>query len=226
MKSEQDLAAEVAPSSLQALCPAGVTISRVSLQFSEDATEETIQAVDKMLEEVGRCQLYLVGDYINYLYHSQGEAIARQRIERSYAPESIKVASWVCRHVSTERRLISPSFGHAIEVAKLDPTGQELWLTRARDEGLSTKQLRAELRKSKAIGTNTKNQGPVDQQAARASEAWEVFRAWYQAQSPDFSGEQKAEWDTALLPFVTDYVAHMSREDFERVGEARASFQN
>lgn len=226
MITEQIHAVQVAPSSLQSLCPAGVTISRVSLQFTTDANEETMQAVDRLLEEVGESHQYLLGDYVNHLYQVQGEAVARERILRSYSPETVKVAAWVCKQVATERRLIAPSFAHAQTVASLEPTEQEIWLTKARDEGWNRKELRAELRQRAAIGKRAPNQAPVDQQAARASEAWEVFRAWYQAHSPDFSPEQKAEWDTALLPFVTDFVAHQGHEDFERLYGARLAFIN
>ena len=221
MLTEHDIAEQTAPSSLQALCPVGVRISRVSLQFTAEATEETMQAVDRLLEEVGESQLYLLGDYVNHLYQVQGEAVARQRIQSSYAPESVRVAAWVCKQVATERRLIAPSYSHAQEVAKLTPVEQEAWLTKARDEAWSKKQLRAELRQRAAVGKGAPDQGPVDQGAARASEAFEVFRAWYQTNAAEFTPGQKAAWDTALLPLVTDYVAQQSDEDFEALYEAR-----
>ena len=221
MKTSQQISEEVAPSTLQALCPAGVRLSRVSLEFTEAATEETEQAVERLLEEVGASQLYLVGDYLNYLYQTKGEKVARQRIEQSYTPESQRTAMWMCKRVSIERRLLSPSVGHSQAVASLDPTEQEIWLTKARDEKWSVKQTRAELRKRSAISNGSANQAPVDQSASRASEAFEVFAAWYQGNSPQFTSDQQEEWNQALLPLLTEAIAHLDDEDFERVCGAR-----
>ena len=224
MKSEEQHASDLAPSSLQALCPAGVIITRVSLTFTEAATEQTEQQVDSLLDELGASELYLVGDYLNYLHRTKGEDTARARIERSYAPETLRGAMWVCKKVATERRLISPSFGHSTAVAGLDAVEQEIWLTQAREEKWRVKDLRAALRRRVAVSKGAPNQAPVDAVASTASEAWEVFKAYWKAHAPDLEGEQKAEWDGELFPFVTDYVAHLNENDFRRLCQAREAF--
>lgn len=225
MKTEQQNAADTAPSTLQTLCPKGVSISQVSLQFDNTADEASMQSVDRLMEEIGKSHHYLLGDYLLHLNQVQGEGTARERIARCESPEVAKQAMWVCKFVAVERRLIAPSYSHAREVARLEPVDQEHWLSRARAEGLNARQLRAELRQSKAITTKTTaNQAPIDQAASRASQGFEVFRAWYQANSPDFTADQQTEWHAALLPLVTDVVAHLGIEEFERVCAARQTF--
>ena len=224
MKSEQTIASELAPSSLQALCPAGVIITRVSLAFTDAATEETERRVDELLAEVGASGLYLVGDYVNYLHRTKGEEVARAYIDRSYAPETVRVATWVCRKVATERRLISPSFNHSSVVAGLDATQQELWLTKAREQKWKVKELRAELRQRATVTKGAPNQAPPDRPASAAWEAFEVFTAWWMANAPDFEEEQKAEADESLLPLVTAYVARLSENEFRHICQAREAF--
>lgn len=224
MKSESDIASDLAPSSLQALCPAGVIITRVSLEFTAAATEEAERFVDGLLDEVGGSHLYQIGDYLNYLHKTKGEEVTRKRIERSYAPETVRGAMWMTKRVTTERRLLSPGYTHSLAVASLKPTEQEHWLTQARENAWTVKQLRTQLRQRQAIGKGAPSQAPADPAAATASEAFEVFRAWYQAHAPAFTSEQKAEWDEALCPLVTDHVAHLEPADFERLCGARQAF--
>ena len=212
MKTEHDLVQESAPSSLLPLFPVGVHVSRVSLVLTAEATEESIAATERLLAEVGHSHQYLIGDYANYLRTTQGKKVARAWMQRTGAASTANAAAWVCSRVTPARRLMAPSFGHAEAVAAMDPTDQEVWLTKAFDEELSCQALRAEVRRSKAVAKDAPPQAPIDQTAARLSEAWEVFAALYEASAPDFTPEQREAWDARLFPFVSDHLSRLTQD--------------
>ena len=68
------------------------------------------------------------------------------------------------------------------------------------------RELRAEIRMSKAQVTNGADQGPLDQRAARASQGFEVFSAWYQTAVPAFTKKQRKEWDESREPLVEEWL--------------------
>ena len=146
------------------------------------------------------------GDYLNHLASARGVEYAEAKCASSYDADTLKKSAWVCRHVDPSRRHEGLSFGHHQEVAALSPTDQEIWLDKAEEEGWSVRELRAEIRKSKAQVTNGPEQGPEDQRAARASEGFEVFSAWYQTAAPTFTRAQREEWDQSLEPLVEEWL--------------------
>ena len=183
-----------------------IGLSRTSLEIKSGANEEDYIRLDSWLNQIGGSLSWWWGDYLNHLASTRGIEYAEAKAASSYSPETLKRAAWVCRHIDRSRRHEALSFGHHIEVAGLSPTDQEIWLDRAEDERWSTKQLRAEIRKSKAQVTNGPEQGPVDQRAARASASFEEFSMWYQSEAENFSTEQRQEWDKALEPLMEDWI--------------------
>lgn len=183
-----------------------VLISRTSLEVQPDATEQDYAQLETILDTVGGSILWWQGDYLNHLASARGVEYAEAKAATSYAAHTLKNASWVCRHVARSRRRDRLSFGHHAEVAALSPTDQEIWLCKAEDEGWSVKELRAEIRQSKAQVTNGKDQAPVDRRASRASEGFEVFAAWFESEVERMTPDQLAGWD----------------EGFKRLADARA----
>ena len=200
-----------------------IALSRTSLAIKEGANEEDLALLEQWLEAVGGSSLFWWGDYLVHLASTRGEEYARAKSASGYAPATLWQAAWVCRRVPPSRRLEALSFGHHMEVASLTPTDQEIWLAKADAEGLTSKQLRAEIRQSKARVVNGADQSPVDQRAARASEGWEMFSVWYQMESPDFSDAQRDEWNVTLRPMVADYLATCTETDLQALLQARAA---
>ncbi len=198
-----------------------ISISPTGLAIREGANEEDYSRLDSWLDLVGGSALWWWGDYLNHLASARGIEYAEAKAASSYAPATLKQAAWVCRHVAVERRRGLPlTFGHHIEVAALSPTDQEIWLDRAEDERWTTKQLRAEIRKSKAAVQNGPEQAPEDTRAAKASASFEEFNMWYQVESANFSDAQRREWDHALEPLVDDFLARNPGHAMLRIKEA------
>ncbi len=183
-----------------------IAIGRTSLDVLAEATEQDYRMLEQMLDTVGGAVLFWWGDYLNHLASARGVDYAEAKAASSYDANMLKTAAWVCRHVARERRREALSFSHHREVAALSPTDQEIWLGKAEDEEWSVRELRAEIRQSKAQVTNGPDQAPEDQRASRASESFEVFSAWYVSEVERMAPEQLAGWDEA----------------FERLKEARA----
>ncbi len=175
-----------------------IAIGRTSLDVLADATEQDYATLEQMLDTVGGAVLFWWGDYLNHLASARGVDYAEAKAASSYDANTLKTAAWVCRHVARSRRRDRLSFSHHREVAALSPTDQEIWLCKAEDEGWSVKELRAEIRLSKAQVTNGANQAPVDQRASRASEGFEVFAAWFESEVERMTPDQLAGWDEAF----------------------------
>ena len=184
-----------------------IALSRTSLAIKEGAKEEDYSQLEAWLDTVGGSLQWWWGDYLNHLATVRGVDYAEAKAASSYSPGVLRNASWVCRHVAVSRRHDALTFGHHQEVASLSPTDQEIWLDRAEDEKWSVKQLRAEIRKSKAQVTNGPDQAPEDQRAARASASFEEFNLWYLLEAPKFTDAQRREWDQALEPLVEEYLS-------------------
>ena len=183
-----------------------VEITATALRVTSEATDQDYARLDQLLEAVGGSVLFWWGDYLNHLRSARGAEYAEAKAASAYAPATLKQAAWVCRHVAQERRRAALKFSHHIEVAALSPTDQEIWLCRAEDEGWDHKELRAAIRRSKAVVQNGPEQAPLDGRAAKASEGCETFLAWYQAEAGGFTSDQREEWDLSLKPLVDDYL--------------------
>lgn len=100
----------------------------------------------QQLLRVGRAWQWWVGDWVLYGERSFGEryaeAIELTGMEYSTIANVISVA----RKVEASRRREALSWTHHAEVAALPPAKQDEWLSRAEDEGLSHRRLRAALR--------------------------------------------------------------------------------
>lgn len=201
-----------------------VEITRTSLCVTENATERDYLRLEQMLEAVGGSSLWWWGDYLNHLASARGIEYAEAKAASSYAPETLKKAAWVCRHVAPERRRGAPlTFGHHIEIAGLSPTDQEIWLDRAEDEKWTTKQLRAEIRKSKAVVQNGPEQSPEDSRAANAWASFEQFSMWFRIAAPDFTGAQWRESGDSIRPVLVEYLRHASDEEVETLLRVRSA---
>lgn len=200
-----------------------IALSRTSLAIKDGANEEDLARLEQWLDAVGGSSLFWWGDYLNHLADTRGEEYARAKAASGYAPASLWQAAWVCRRVAASRRLEALTFSHHSEVAALSPTDQEVWLCRADEEGWSSKQLRAEIRQSKAQVTNGADQAPIDQRASRASQGFEVFITWYESEVESFTPDQQAGWDDALRPLVASVLSRLSEAEIEALRHPQAA---
>ena len=99
------------------------------------------------LTEAQETVLWAIGDYLQYGEFTYGEKFA-QAVEMFGRSESrLQNLQWVARNVPPERRRPALSFRHHEEVAGLEPQEQDIILSKAEQEGLSSQDVREERRK-------------------------------------------------------------------------------
>ena len=188
--------------SFLSLLPASVESDGRSLIVKETASEEDLALVESLLLTSNDAFPFMLGDLLNHYAKTRGEEFAQMKAHQKYAPGTANNIRWTCRQVDVSRRRPGLTFGHHAEVAKLTPTEQELMLTRAEEEDLSPKALRAEVRKSKRTITTGAEEPVIDAGAARATRAWQEFFPWIKAQWPQMPAAQKEAWKVQLDELV------------------------
>ena len=118
----------------------------VGLQISDKLTFDDWRRLGAKLSFLATSSAWYIGDWLVYgeaqytdRYKTVLEAVGlRYQTLRNYA--------WVARSVTLSRRRHTLSFQHHMEVAKLTPAGQTLWLDRAVEQRWSAAQLRHEVK--------------------------------------------------------------------------------
>ena len=137
-----------------------------SLRISPGVDIAAWAELGPMIIRLEKASKFWVGDY---LVHSEWRYTDEQFRERwgygersRWVQEQLGVAwddvrdyVYVCGNVPESVRDPQLSFSHHRHVAKLVPAEQELWLTRARDEGWTTRQLDEQLRYAAQLSTGT-----------------------------------------------------------------------
>lgn len=107
-----------------------------------ELTFEEWEQAGQMLQSIGRAWQWWVGDWLNYGEARYGEKYAQAIDLTGLGYDAVANAAWVAAAVEPSTRVETLSWTHHRLVAQLDPLAQREWLTRARDEGMSTRELR------------------------------------------------------------------------------------
>jgi hypothetical protein len=121
-------------------------LTRVGWTPAADIGLAEWSAVGRRFGEVSRCSQWWLGDWINYGNAKFGERYSRAAKLTGYDVQSLMNMVYVASRFETYRRRENLSWSHHASVASLDLDGQEHWLTRASEDGLSVADLRVELR--------------------------------------------------------------------------------
>lgn len=100
---------------------------------------------------VAEASPYWIGKLLLY---AEGRPDYQERLDQAIAAtglseKTLRNAKWVVRSVPDENLAVAPSPSHAAIVAPLAPAEQRVWLERARDEGLDSRELTLEIRASR-----------------------------------------------------------------------------
>ena len=99
------------------------------------------------LGAIGRGVNWWLGDWLRFGNHKFGERYARASRITGYDVQTLMNMVYVATRFEAPRRRDRLSWSHHAELAALDEASQDEWLTRAEDERLSVRDLRAELRR-------------------------------------------------------------------------------
>lgn len=91
---------------------------------------------------------FWIGDLLAYAESRAdlSEALDELQSSLGLARGTVHNRRYVAKNVSQEVRQLAPGYGHAAEVASLPPAEQREWMETATKEGLSTNELRREIR--------------------------------------------------------------------------------
>jgi hypothetical protein len=109
----------------------------------------------RTLGAVGRASGWWIGDWIRFGNARYGEKYDVAARISGYDAHSLMNMAYVASRFETSRRREKLSFSHHAEVAALPPEEQEQWLDRAELEGLSSRRIRAELRRGARSAPST-----------------------------------------------------------------------
>lgn len=99
------------------------------------------------LGAIGRGVNWWLGDWLRFGNTKFGERYVRASRITGYDVQTLMNMVYVASRFEAERRRERLSWSHHAELAALEPEDQERWLTRAEEERLSVRDLRAELRR-------------------------------------------------------------------------------
>lgn len=122
----------------------GVRLCARRVEFNDPTLEECVNALG-LAYAAEESSAFWIGDLWNYL---EGQAGWREQLPQKladlgveYAVQTFYNSGSVARKVTGRARQAAPSFGHASVVADLEDDEQVELLERARDEGLSVREL-------------------------------------------------------------------------------------
>lgn len=124
-----------------------------ALELAEDLTITEWASIGRRLRDVGNASLWWVGDWRNHaddkLTAEHSEAVTTfLRDEMGYCSETVRRAAYVARKIPCVLRFPSLTFSHHAIVAKLTPSEQKKWLTKAEKSNWTRQELNAALRAS------------------------------------------------------------------------------
>jgi hypothetical protein len=99
------------------------------------------------LGAIGRGVNWWLGDWLRFGNMKFGERYVRASRITGYDVQTLMNMVYVATRFDSDRRRERLSWSHHAELAALCPEEQDEWLTRAEDERLSVRDLRAELRR-------------------------------------------------------------------------------
>jgi hypothetical protein len=121
----------------------------------------------RCLGSVARASGWWVGDWIRYGNARYGEKYEVAARISGYDVQSLMNMAYVASRFEISRRREKLSFSHHAELAALPPDEQERWLDRAQSEGLSSRRLRAEVRRdARLLASSTEVSGSAATPAA------------------------------------------------------------
>lgn len=138
------------------------SLSPVAWQPGQGITFDHWVRHGRRLGTIGRGTGWWIGDWLNYGNMAYGQRYARAARITGYDSQTLMNMTYVASRFEASRRREGLSWSHHAEVAALAPEEQDEWLARAEKDRLSVRDLRAEVRRQRALD------GKEPRQASRA----------------------------------------------------------
>ena len=106
----------------------------------------------RRLGVVGRACGWWIGDWLNFGNAAYGEKYSRAARVSGYDVQTLRNMAYVASRYEISRRREIVSWSHHAELAAMPPELQDPWLDRIEADGLTVKDLRAELRRARKVG--------------------------------------------------------------------------
>lgn len=135
-----------------ATMPDGVRVTPTSLEIDDTLDFEAWADLGGRLGLLGSSWQWWIGDWLVEGHSVYGKRYEEARISTGLAYQSLADLKYVCSRLDFSRRRENLSFQHHREVAALDATDQERWLTRAERANLSVSQLRDGIARERSNG--------------------------------------------------------------------------
>jgi hypothetical protein len=100
---------------------------------------------------LGRSAAWWLGDWLRFGNARYGERYARAARITGYDPQTLMNMAYVASHFDASRRRENLSWSHHAELAAMDASDQEGWLSRAERDHLSVRCLREEMRRERLV---------------------------------------------------------------------------
>ena len=109
-----------------------------------------VHDIGQKLQSVSRSVMWWIGDWLRFGERRWGEMYAQAVEDTGRGEDTLRAAKWVAEKFENVRRRTDCSWSHHKEVAALPPAEADELLDLAEREGLSTRELRAEVSRRKA----------------------------------------------------------------------------
>lgn len=133
-------------------------VTSISLELPETMSFEEWSGIGASLQAVNRSVMWWIGDWLRYGERRWGEMYAQAVEETGRSYSNLSQAKHVAERFDSFRRRKELAWAHHAEVASLAPEDADAVLDLAERDGLSTRDLRAEvnrLKNARAIGAVT-----------------------------------------------------------------------
>lgn len=126
-------------------------ITPTELILPERLSYEQYESLGAFFGKLKRTTSWLIGDWIRYGEESMGEKYSQAMTATGLSEGTLQNYVYVCRNVAPSRRLQDVPFSVHYEVASMKAVEQRRWLSLARKEGLSQRDLRVRIRQEAAV---------------------------------------------------------------------------
>ena len=173
-----------------------VKMTSVSLSLPPGITYDEWAAVGVRIQRTHRSILFWAGDWLLHGQRAFGERFAQAIEVTGHSAQTLMNGLWVCERIEPSRRREKLSFTHHAEVAALSPSDQEIFLSRAVDEGLSTRELRLAVREFTGKGPKAEKEQEEREAKERRKESPMEFdlKEWTTESLVTFYAHVDAAW--------------------------------
>ncbi len=178
-----------------------VLMTGVGLCIPAGLTFDGWERAGRQLAGIVDSSSWWLGDWLVYGKKHYADRYRRAIRAAGLQYQTLRNYAWVSRRFELDRRRVKLSFQHHAEVASLPVEEQNFWLNRAEHEAWSTKQLRTEIRRERAIEDGARKQLTV---IPRIEVPDNHLVRWRRAAT--HSGVEFDDWVLAMLDRAAELV--------------------